>query len=91
MGPGQAIAIRASAPAAVRGWDRLFAWQREGAAALASGAVRGLWWGTGLGKTSTALAAIGLRERDGPALVVTRAIGREAWARDAGWIANACG
>ena len=64
--------------------NHLWPFQREGAFNLASDRKRGLHWPTGSGKSGTTLAAFDLAG-DRLVLVVTRAIGRESWARDAAW------
>lgn len=71
-------------PSGVRGWNRLFPWQQRAALALASGSKSHLWHPTGGGKTATGLAALALRGVT-RAVVVTRAIGRDSWVRDAAW------
>ena len=45
----------------------------------------GLWLAPGLGKTAAALAAFAHDPRT-PVLILTRAIGRHVWARDAAWV-----
>jgi superfamily II DNA or RNA helicase len=55
-------------------------------ARLVGGPCRGLWCATGLGKTFILLAAWGFIGVPYPALVVTRALGRHVWPRDARWV-----
>jgi hypothetical protein len=66
-------------------------YQRRAADRLVAREAHGLWMAAGLGKTATALAAVDELGLD-PVLVVTRAIGRHAWTRDAvkvlGWKAE---
>jgi len=64
----------------------LRAYQIAAAKALAHGTHVGLWMAAGLGKTATALHAWDLLGRPTPILVVTRAIGRHVWPRDAQWL-----
>jgi superfamily II DNA or RNA helicase len=47
---------------------------------------KGYWVGTGLGKTALALASIYIKNLGWPVLILTRAIGRHAWPRDAKWV-----
>jgi len=69
------------------GWERLRGYQQRAAERLASGEHVGLWMAAGVGKTGVALAAVGLRGLSAyPVLIVTRAIGRHAWPRDARWV-----
>jgi len=67
------------------GWHKLRAYQERAALALADPRWAGLWWAAGLGKTATTLAAWSQDER-APVLIVTRAIGRHVWPRDAEWM-----
>lgn len=66
-------------------WDSLRPYQQQGARALAAGGYVGLWYGPGLGKTATALASWSLTP-EVPVLVVTQAIGRYVFRRDARWL-----
>ena len=63
-------------------WPDMRRYQQIGAAELALGVREGLWWPPGVGKTFTTLTALDLAGVK-RALVVTRAIGRGAWLRDA--------
>jgi len=69
-----------------RGWSLLRPYQQEDAIALASGKIVGLWNAPGVGKTPTALAALVLAGVRWPVLVVTKAMGRRVWPRDAAWV-----
>ncbi len=64
--------------------SKLQPWQREGAQRLAADDIRCTWFACGLGKTATVLSALRLLNVR-RALVVTRAMGRDAWARDSVW------
>jgi superfamily II DNA or RNA helicase len=66
------------------GWEKARPYQRDAAVALAAGKKRGLWHSTGVGKTISTLLAMALVDR-WPVLVVTKAIGRHVWERDAKW------
>ncbi len=66
------------------GWEKARDYQVTCAKQLASGKIRGLWHGAGLGKTVSSLLAMTLVNR-WPVLVLTKAIGRHVWQRDALW------
>lgn len=68
------------------GWDRLRPYQKDAAISIAQGTKQGLFAGAGLGKTAISLAAAWLRDGGYPWLIVTRAIGRHVWPRDARWV-----
>ena len=58
-------------------------YKREAALSLAEGRARLLWWSCGIGKSATYLAAADLvAPPPGRVLIVTRAMGREVFARD---------
>lgn len=61
-------------------------YQLDAARQLASREKVGLWMAAGTGKTATVLAALYLVGLPRPYLVVTRALGRGVWARDAAWL-----
>lgn len=67
------------------GWIHGRAYQRKAARELASGRRAGLWAAAGIGKTACALFALALADIEAPVLIITRAIGRHAWPRDASW------
>jgi len=67
------------------GWSRLRGYQQRAALRLARREAVGLWMAAGSGKTATALAAWAHDPRK-PVLIVTRAIGRHVWPRDARWV-----
>ena len=67
------------------GWDALRGYQQRAAQRLASRQAVGLWMAAGVGKTATALAAWALNPVK-PVLIVTKAIGRHVWPRDARWV-----
>lgn len=67
------------------GWSRFRDYQKEGSIQLGSRQKRLLFAGAGLGKTAEALAATWLADPGFPWLIVTRAIGRHVWPRDAQW------
>ena len=90
LAPAESLVVvdapRVGGPSEAAWPSRFLPWQREGAQALVDDVKRGLLFCTGSGKTATALgaaAALGVPR----VLVVTRAIGREAWPRDAAWVA----
>ena len=60
---------------------KLLDWQRDGALALARDESRLLWWSAGIGKTAAYLAAADLIDAK-RVLFVTRALGRNVFARD---------
>ncbi|MDP3766514.1 MAG: SNF2-related protein, partial [Dehalococcoidia bacterium] len=66
--------------------SRLFPWQREAAMSLVAGKKYAVWFACGLGKSATLLAAAHMAGAV-RVLAVTRAIGRDVFARDAVWAA----
>ena len=69
----------------VRGWPKLRSYQKPGAVSLAEREVKGLWWSTGTGKTSVLLVAWALAGYPMPLIIITKAIGRNVFPRDAAW------
>ena len=69
----------------VRGWPKLRSYQKPGAISLANREVKGLWWSTGVGKTVSLLVAWALAGYPMPLIIITKAIGRNVFPRDAGW------
>lgn len=67
-------------------WDRLRPYQQHAAEKIAQGACKGLWASTGVGKTAILLAAWSLIARPSPILIITKALGRHVWPRDAKWV-----
>lgn len=63
---------------------RLFPWQREGVEMLVGGSKLGLYWACGIGKTAPMLAAADVLGAN-KTLIVTRALGRTVFVRDAIW------
>lgn len=80
--------LRAIADArGVRGYEKLWPFQKEDAQKLARGEACGTWAACGTGKSSVLLAACDLA-RLNRVLVITKAIGRESYPRDLTWIGN---
>lgn len=71
-------------PKTVKGWDKLYSWQKEGAVALAEGIKKLLWWPPGGGKSSALLAAVRLLSAR-KTLILTRALGLGSFLRDTKW------
>lgn len=66
--------------------DLLRPYQSKAAKELARREKVGLWCAAGTGKTATILAAYAMVGAPKPYLVVTRALGRGVWPRDARWL-----
>lgn len=67
------------------GWDHRRRYQEDAVRRLVSDDSRGLWCATGLGKTYILLMAWAKSGLPFPALIVTKAMGRHVWPRDAKW------
>jgi hypothetical protein len=77
----------------IPGWATLYPYQQEAAVALGQLApggrklsYQGLWATTGVGKTAILLATLGYVGLPLPTLVLTKALGRHVWPRDARWV-----
>lgn len=68
------------------GYHKLRRYQKEDADELSSGRKHGLINCAGSGKTASTLAALAIREPPLPWLILTTAIGRKVWPRDAQWL-----